>query len=267
MNSETNNLEEKKQLAKQYIKASVHYGHIAKEWNPKMANYILYEKFGHHIIDLVKTVKFLKLAGNVVEKKAAKGQTFLFVGTTRVSSSVVATQAKKANAFYINYRWLGGTLTNWPTLQKRIQKLEKLEAEQATGELEKLPRKEFNRKRKELEKLRRSFNGIKNMKKLPDLVIFTNQLKESLAIQECRKLGIPVICLVDTNCDPDLIPYPIPANDDSASSINFILSNLTTRIVDGYKNYEKKKNQKLAFSDNRLIAEKILQLVEETKKS
>jgi small subunit ribosomal protein S2 len=254
-------IEEKKQLAKQYVKASVHYGHNTKEWNPKMANYILSEKFGYHVIDLVKTVKFLRLAGNVVEKKAAKGHTFLFVGTTRVSSSVVAIQAKKVNAFYINYRWLGGTLTNWPTLKKRIQKLEKLEADQAAGNLEKLPRKEYNRKRKELEKLRRSFNGIKNMKKLPDLVIFTNQLKDLLAIEECRKLGIPVICLVDTNCDPDLIPYPIPANDDSTSSINFILTKLTERIENGYAIYEKKKMEKLSLPDTRLTAEKILDLV------
>jgi small subunit ribosomal protein S2 len=230
---------EKQELAKKYVKASVHYGHIPKEWNPKMAPYILYEKHGYHIIDLVKTVKFLKLAGTALEKKALKGQTFLFVGTTRMSSSVVATEAKKVNAFYINYRWLGGTLTNWPTLQKRIQKLKELEEEQISGTLEKLPRKEYNQKKKQLEKLKRSFGGIQNMTKLPDMVIFTNQLKDTLAIKECAKLGIPVVCLVDTNCDPDLIPYPIPANDDSHSSIKFIISNLAKRIADGY---EKRRN-------------------------
>lgn len=230
----------KKEIAKKYIKASVHYGHAPKEWNPKMAPYILYEKYGYHIFDLVKTSKLLKLAGNVLQKKAAKGSTFLFVGTTKISSSIIATQAKKANSFYINYRWLGGMLTNWPTIQKRIERLHFLENQQKSGIFETLSKKEKNTQRKELEKLQRLFNGIKEMKSLPDVVIFTNQLKDTLAIQECLKLGIPTICIVDSNCDPDLIPYPIPANDDSRSSINFILSYLTNQILVGSKQIEMK---------------------------
>jgi small subunit ribosomal protein S2 len=224
----------KKELAKKYIKASVHYGHSPKEWNPKMAPYILYAKYGYHIFDLVKTSKLLRLAGNVLQKKAEKGGKFLFVGTNRVSSSIVVKQAKESNSYYINYRWLGGMLTNWSTVQKRIDRLKLLEEQELNGDFEKLSKKDYSAIRKEIDKLRKLFNGIKDMKSLPDVVIFTSQLKDSLAIQECLKLGIPTVCIVDTNCNPDLIPYPIPANDDSSSSINFILTYLSNRILTGY---------------------------------
>lgn len=224
----------KKEIAKQYVKASVHYGHPPKEWNPKMAPYILYAKYGYHIFDLVKTSKLLKLAGSVLQKKAEKGGKFLFVGTNKLSSSIIAKQAKRADCYYINYRWLGGMLTNWPTIQKRIERLKELESQEAEGLFETLSKKEYSSNRKEMDKLRRLFNGIKNMSKLPDAVIFTSQLKDSLAIQECLRLGIPTISIVDSNCNPDLIPYPIPANDDSSSSINFILNYLVNSINSGY---------------------------------
>ena len=224
----------KKELAKKYIKASVHYGHSPKEWNPKMAPYILYAKYGYHIFDLVKTSKLLRLAGNVLQKKAEKGGKFLFVGTNRVSSAIVVKQAKESNSYYINYRWLGGMLTNWSTVQKRIDRLKLLEKQELNGDFDKLSKKDYSAIRKEIDKLRRLFNGIKDMKSLPDVVIFTSQIKDSLAIQECLKLGIPTTCIVDTNCNPDLIPYPIPANDDSSSSVNFILTYLSNRILAGY---------------------------------
>jgi small subunit ribosomal protein S2 len=224
----------KKEIAKEYIKASVHYGHPPKEWNPKMAPYILCAKYGYHIFDLVKTSKLLRLAGNVLEKKAEKNGNFLFVGTNKLSSSIVAKQAKRSNSFYINYRWLGGMLTNWSTVQKQIELLKELEKKESEGYFDNLSKKEYSSKRKQIDKLRRLFNGIKDMTSLPDMVIFTSQLKDSLAIQECLRLGIPTISIVDTNCDPDLIPYPIPANDDSSSSINFILNYLVNRILAGY---------------------------------
>lgn len=224
----------KKEIAKQYVKASVHYGHPPKEWNPKMAPYILYSKYGYHIFDLVKTSKLLRLAGNVLEKKAQKKCKFLFVGTNRLSASIIAKQAIRAESYYINYRWLGGMLTNWSTVQKRIDRLKELEKQELDGNFETLSKKDYSSRRKEMDKLRRLFNGIKNMSSLPDAVIFTNQLKDSLAIQECLRLGIPTICIVDSNCNPDLIPYPIPANDDSSSSINFILNYLVNRILTGY---------------------------------
>jgi small subunit ribosomal protein S2 len=229
----------KKEIAKQYVKASVHYGHSPREWNPKMAPYILYTKYGYHIFDLVKTSKLLRLAGNVLQKKAEKGGKFLFVGTSRLASSIVAKQAKRCQSYYINYRWLGGMLTNWSTIQKRIQSLNTLEKQEAEGLLEILSKKDYSAKRKEMDKLRKLFNGIKEMTSLPEAVIFTNQLKDSLAIQECLRLGIPTISIVDTNCNPDMIPYPIPANDDSSSSINFILNYLVNRILTGYNNGKK----------------------------
>jgi small subunit ribosomal protein S2 len=232
------NILNKKEIAKQYVKASVHYGHRPKEWNPKMAPYILYEKYGYHIFDLVKTSKLLKLAGNILEKKAEKNGKFLFVGTNKLSSSLIAKQAKRTNSFYINYRWLGGMLTNWATIQKRIDRLKFLEEQEVNGNFETLSKKDYSSQRKEMDKLKRLFSGIKEMSSLPDIVIFTNQLKDSLAIQECLKLGIPTICIVDSNCNPDLIPYPIPANDDSSSSVNFILNYLVTRISLGYKSLE-----------------------------
>jgi small subunit ribosomal protein S2 len=224
----------KKEIAKQYIKASVHYGHNPKEWNPKMAPYILCAKYGYHIFDLVKTSKLLKIAGNVLEKKAEKGGNFLFVGTNKVSSSIIAKQAKRCNSFYINYRWLGGMLTNWSTVQKQIQLLKELETEELEGKFQFLSKKEYSGKRKQIDKLRKLFSGIKDMTSLPDIVIFTSQLKDSLAIQECLRLGIPAISIVDSNCNPDLVPYPIPANDDSSSSINFLLNYLVNRIIKGY---------------------------------
>lgn len=229
-----NEILSKKEIAKQYVKASVHYGHAPQEWNPKMAPYILYEKYGYHIFDLVKTSKLLKLAGNVLEKKVEKGGKVLFVGTNKLSSSIIAKQAKRAESYYINYRWLGGMLTNWSTIQMQIQRLKDLEKQESEGLFETLSKKDYSSKRKDLDKLRRLFNGIKEMVSLPDIVVFTSQLKDSLAIQECLRLGIPTICIVDTNCDPDLIPYPIPANDDSSSSINFILNYLVNRILAGY---------------------------------
>ena len=153
--------ETKKEIAKQYVKASVHYGHPPREWNPKMAPYILYAKYGYHIFDLVKTSKLLRLAGNVLQKKAEKGGKFLFVGTNRLSASIVAKQAKRCNSYYINYRWLGGMLTNWNTVQKRIERLKELERQEVEGSLEKLSKKDYSAQRKEIDKLRRLFNGIK----------------------------------------------------------------------------------------------------------
>jgi small subunit ribosomal protein S2 len=224
----------KKEIAKQYIKASVHYGHAPNEWNPKMAPYILCAKYGYHIFDLVKTSKLLRLAGNVLEKKAENGKSILFVGTNKLSSLIIAKQAKRCNCHYINYRWLGGMLTNWATIQKQIDLLKELEKQELEGFFESLSKKEYSGKRKEIDKLRRLFSGIKDMTSLPDVVVFTSQLKDALAIQECLRLGIPTISIVDTNCDPDLVPYPIPANDDSSSSINFILNYLVNRILTGY---------------------------------
>lgn len=228
----------KKQIAKQYIQASLHYGHSPKEWNPKMAPYILTTKYGYHIFDLVKTSKLLKLAGKVVQKKVEQGGKILFVGTNKLSSFLVEQEATRCNSFYINYRWLGGMLTNWSTIQKRIERLTNLQHDEKSGGWEKISKKEATQRKNEIGKLKRLFQGIQTMSLLPDLVVFTNQEKDVLAIQECLKLGIPAIAIVDTNGDPDLIPYPIPANDDSSSSIQFILKYLVDHILVGQRKRE-----------------------------
>lgn len=228
-------IETKKELAKQYVKASLHYGHPPKEWNPKMAPYILSEKYGYHLFDLVKTSKLLRLAGNVLQKKAEKKGTFLFVGTNKLSSSLIAREATRANSFYVDKRWLGGMLTNWSTVRKQLDRLAFLEEQESSGKSNNLSKRELGLQRKEMEKLKKVFQGVQGMIDLPDVVIFTNQKKDIQAIRECLRLGIPSICIVDSNCDPDLIPYPIPANDDSSSSISFILTYLADQILKGYQ--------------------------------
>jgi len=223
-----------KEASKKLTDACLQFGHKLKEWNPKMSPYISKEKNGRHLFDLAKTAKLLTLAGNALQKKAAKGGRFLFVGTNKISSQLVSKYAKSSNSYYINYRWLGGMLTNWPTIQKRIARLKDLENLEAKGLFQTLPKKEASKKKKEIGKLQRLFNGIKMMSFLPDAVIFTNQLENSLAINECLRLGIPIISIVDSNSNPELVPYPIPANDDSTSSVEYILSTLAGRILKGY---------------------------------
>ncbi len=213
-------------ILQKYFLSGIHYGHKPKFWNPKMAPYISSEKYGLHVFNLVKTYKLLKLTKNILQKNNYQNKDILIVGTSKTASKIVEEIAEQTKIFYINYRWLGGMLTNWHTFQKRIQLLKQLELEYGTGRFNDLSKKKFNKKQKMLEKLTRIFKGIKNMESLPKIVIFTSQLKEKLAIAECHKLGIPTICIVDSNCDPDLVTYPIPANDDSPRGIALILKNL-----------------------------------------
>lgn len=231
---------DKNLIIEQFLKASIQYGHRAREWNPKMAPYILGEKNGIHIFNLVKTFKFLRIAGTILEKKASERKQILFVGTSKAASESVAKYAKEAKIAYINFRWLGGMLTNWATLQKRIAKLKELENYYLNVGQQLLPKKEKNKNDKQLQKLKNLFDGIKEMSSLPDIVVFTSQIKESVAISECQALGIPTICIVDSNCNPDLVPYPIPGNDDAPAAIDLILSYLSKRILAGkskLKNY------------------------------
>lgn len=213
------------------IKVSAHLGHPVRRWNPKMAPYILIEKHGVHIIDLVQTSHLLKLACDFVYEASQKGKKFLFIGTKQHMSSIVCHEAEKCGASYVNQRWLGGTLTNWATIKTRIDRLKKLEQmENDKSELSHLSKKEIASFRRELEKLQRNLNGIKNMLTLPDLVIILDQKRESTALQECIKLHIPVISIVDTNGNPELTDVLIPANDDSTRSIQLILSRLADCI-------------------------------------
>lgn len=217
----------------QLLEAGVHFGHKAHRWNPKMFPYIYTERNNIHILDLVQSAQLLKEANSYVQSAAEKNKTFLFVGTKRQASSLIAQEAKRCNSYFINHRWLGGMLTNWVTLKSRIARLNTLEKEEADQVFNLLPKKEAALRRKELEKLRKHLNGVKNMDRLPDVAIIVDQKREITAIRECRKLGIPIISILDTNCDPDLVDIPIPGNDDAVRSIKLILKSLTDSINQG----------------------------------
>ncbi len=215
------------------LEAGVHFGHQSRRWNPKMFPYIYAERNGIHIIDLVQTSQLLTNACEFVRKSSQEGKKFLFVGTKRQAASVVCQEAERCGAYYINQRWLGGILTNWFTIKTRVERLKNLEQQEENGYLDQLPKKEAASLRRELEKLRKNLNGIKNMKRLPDLVVIIDQKRESTAVQECIKLNIPVISILDTNCDPDLTDIPIPGNDDAIRSIKLILSKVADSIYEG----------------------------------
>mgnify|MGYP003331693285 CR=1 FL=1 len=217
----------------QLLEAGVHFGHKAYRWNPKMFPYIYSEVNNIHILDLVQSAQLLKEANAYVKSEASKDKVFLFIGTKRQASNLIAQEAKRSNSYYVNHRWLGGMLTNWVTLKSRIERLKTLEKEEADQVFELLPKKEVSLRRKELEKLRKHLNGIKNMPRIPDVAIVVDQKREMTAIRECRKLGIPVISILDTNCDPDLVDIPIPGNDDAVRSIKLILTLLTDSIIKG----------------------------------
>lgn len=215
------------------LEAGVHFGHQARRWNPKMFPYIYTERNGVHIIDLVQTAQLLNNACEFVKKSAQEGKTFLFLGTKRQAAGIIANEAIRSNSFYVNQRWLGGMLTNWSTIKSRVERLNELEKKDSNGFIDNLPKKESSIIRKELERLRKHLDGIKHMKNLPDLVIIVDQKKEATAIQECIKLGVPTICMLDTNCNPEIVDVPIPANDDAIRSIKLILSKISDSILEG----------------------------------
>lgn len=215
------------------LEAGAHFGHQARRWNPKMFPYIYTERNGVHIIDLVQTAKLLTEAYDFIKNSSETGKTFLFLGTKRQAAGIIAKEAIRSNSYYINQRWLGGMLTNWVTIKSRVERLKNLEEQDDSGLIDSLPKKEASVVRKELDKLRKHLNGIKNMKKLPDLVIIVDQKKETTAIQECIKLGIPTVCILDTNCNPEIVDIPIPANDDAIRSIKLIMSKIADAILEG----------------------------------
>lgn len=218
---------------KELLESGVHFGHQTRRWNPKMAKYIFAERNGIYIIDLQKTLRMLETACDYVQDIAAEGGTVLFVGTKRQSQEAVVEEATRCQMFYVSHRWLGGMLTNFQTIRRSIQRLEKLEADEANGVFDQLPKKEVIRLARERTKLTNNLTGIKAMKRSPDAVIITDTRKEHTAILESNKLGIPVIGIVDTNCDPQLIDFPIPGNDDAIRAIRLICSVLATSIIEG----------------------------------
>jgi small subunit ribosomal protein S2 len=217
----------------QLLEAGVHFGHKAHRWNPKMFPYIYSEVNNIHILDLIQSATLLKEAMRYLEKASGENKKILFVGTKRQATTLIAQEAKRSNSYYVNHRWLGGMLTNWATMKERIEKLKDLEKQEAEGTFGLLTKKEAALRRKELEKLRKHLDGIKTMSKLPDIAIIIDQKRELTAILECRKLGIPVVSILDTNCDPELVDVPIPGNDDAVRSIKLILNLLTDSILKG----------------------------------
>lgn len=217
----------------QMMESGVHFGHQTRRWNPKMSQYIYTARNGVHIIDLVQTAQLMDEAYNYVRQSAEQGKKFLFVGTKRQAAGIVAQEALRCGASYVNQRWLGGMLTNWTTIKTRAERLKELERREESGALDLLPKKEASVLRRELAKLQKYLGGIKNMRKVPDVVIIVDQRREYNAVLECQKLGIEIVSMLDTNCDPDLVDVPIPANDDAIRSIKLIVGKLADAIYEG----------------------------------
>lgn len=217
----------------QLLESGVHFGHQTRRWNPKMAPYIYTARNGVHIIDLVQTAQLMDEAYNYLRTISEQGKRVLFVGTKRQAAGIIAQEASRCGSFYVNQRWLGGMLTNWATIRTRVERLKELERRQETGALDLLPKKEAAVLRRELEKLQKYLGGIRGMRKLPDAVIIVDQRREYNAVQECEKLGVPIVSLLDTNCDPDTVDIPIPANDDAIRSIKLIVGRLADAIYEG----------------------------------
>ncbi len=217
----------------QMMEAGVHFGHQTRRWNPKMSPYIYTSRNGVHIIDLVQTAQLMEEAYSYMRTAAEQGKKFLFIGTKRQAAGIVAQEAARCGAYYVNQRWLGGMLTNCATIKTRVDLLKELERREETGALDLLPKKEASVLRRELEKLQKYLGGIKAMRKVPDVVIIVDQRREYNAVQECLKLGVPIVSLLDTNCDPDFVDIPIPANDDAIRSIKLIVGKLADAIYEG----------------------------------
>ena len=218
---------------KQLLEAGVHFGHQTRRWNPKMKPYIFIERNGIYIIDLQKTVHMIEEAYDFVRSVAQGGGRVLFVGTKKQAQEAVESEAKRAGEFYVNQRWLGGTLTNFATIRKRIERLLELEEWQTNGYLERLPKKEAALLLKDKARLEKYFLGIKGMQKLPDAMFIVDPRKEHIATLEARRLGIPIVAIVDTNCDPDEVDYVIPGNDDAIRSVKLISSKIAVAILEG----------------------------------
>src|SRR5690625_4127650 len=223
---------------KQLLEAGVHFGHQTRRWNPKMKPYIFTERNGIYIIDLQKTVKKIEDAYNFVRQLSADGGTLLFVGTKKQAQESVREEATRSGMFYVNQRWLGGTLTNFRTIRKRINRLKEIERMEEDGTFEVLPKKETVDLLKEKDRLLKFLGGIKDMKKLPDAIFVIDPRKESIAIAEARKLNIPIVGIVDTNCDPDEIDYVIPANDDAIRAVKLLTSKMADAVIEGNQGTE-----------------------------
>jgi len=218
---------------KELLEAGVHFGHQTKRWNPRMKEYIFGERNGIYIIDLQKTLKMFKEASKFVQDLAAEGKVILFVGTKRQAQDAIGEEAGRCSMFYVNQRWLGGLLTNWVTVQKSVKRLKELDDMATDGRYELLPKKEVIKLERERKHLQANLAGIKNMSRLPDAIFVIDSNKEQIAVREARKLGIPVVAVVDTNCDPSEVDYVIPGNDDALRAIRLFTSKISESIAEG----------------------------------
>ncbi len=248
---------------KELLEAGVHFGHQVKRWNPKMKKYIFGQRNGIYIIDLQKTVKMFDVAYNFVRDLSAKGESILFVGTKKQAQDVILEESQKSESFFVNQRWLGGMLTNYKTVKQGIEKLKKIETMKEDGTYDLLTKKEVAAQENERTRLDKNLSGVKNMGSLPGAVFIIDPKKEAIAVAEAKKLSIPIVALVDTNCDPDDIDYIIPGNDDAIRSIRLLSSRMSDAVNEG-KNILNKTEEKAA--EEKAIAEKIAEEEQQEKK-
>ncbi|MBF0600889.1 30S ribosomal protein S2 [Limosilactobacillus oris] len=235
---------------KQLLEAGVHFGHQTRRWNPKMEEYIFTERNGIYIIDLQKTVKLIDTAYDYMKNVAADGGVVLFVGTKKQAQDSIEEEATRAGQYYVNHRWLGGTLTNWKTIQSRITRLKELKKMAEDGTFDVLPKKEVAVLTKQREKLERFLGGIEDMPRIPDVLFIVDPHKEQIAVKEAQKLHIPIVAMVDTNTDPDDIDYVIPSNDDAIRAVRLITSKMADAIVEGKQGQDDAQQAEAAADEN-----------------
>jgi small subunit ribosomal protein S2 len=235
------------------LEAGVHFGHSRGRWNPKMAPFLYGVRQGIHIIDLNKTLFYLRQAYHFVADSVAQGAEVLFVGTKKQAKDIIKEEAERCGAHYVNERWVGGLLTNFATVRKSILKLQKLERMEAEGVFDVLPKKEVKALRKKMERLRKLYGGIINMKRLPDIIWVVDTVREHIAVQEAKKLGITVVAIADSNCDPDVIDYPIPGNDDAIKSIKLLTSKIADAVLEGKTRRESLGGEAVEVAKKRII--------------
>ena len=254
---------------KQLLEAGVHFGHQTRRWNPKMKPYIFTERNGIYIIDLQKTVKMIDDAYNFVKEEAQNGGVFLFVGTKKQAQDAIAEEATRAGQYYVNHRWLGGTLTNWNTIQTRIKRLKDIKKMATDGTFDVLPKKEVSLLKKQQDKLEKLLGGIEDMPRIPDVLFIVDPRKEKIAVQEAQKLNIPIVAMVDTNTDPDDIDVIIPSNDDAIRAVRLITSKMADAIIEGNQGEDQDdaQEQQVAADKKADSMEDIVEAVEGDNKS
>ena len=254
---------------KQLLEAGVHFGHQTRRWNPKMKPYIFTERNGIYIIDLQKTVKMIDDAYNFVKEEAQNGGVFLFVGTKKQAQDAIAEEATRAGQYYVNHRWLGGTLTNWNTIQTRIKRLKDIKKMATDGTFDVLPKKEVSLLKKQQDKLEKFLGGIEDMPRIPDVLFIVDPRKEKIAVQEAQKLNIPIVAMVDTNTDPDDIDVIIPSNDDAIRAVRLITSKMADAIIEGNQGEDQDdaQEQQVAADKKADSMEDIVEAVEGDNKS